>query len=227
MSWLWQSLRREWSREDVLARTAVVIQVISMTSSFVFIRAIWLGQARRFLQSQSAPLRSLLTIGTIGEAGDIIALLRNGLLQGAHLLILCQCILVIRFVVMAALAAPFAKLATKSSSITQPQNITGYLGETLYADAGYYYPVQEFGKIRASLDAAHLLGSGYAPSMSLATTVPDHEQQLTPMGAVLKHDGESSDKPSADDADAADLAVRPETVDAGAGLPWNVSPTTA
>lgn len=153
MSWLWISLPRSWSREDVLASTAVVVQVLSMASSFIFVRAIWLGQGRRFLLSQSVPLRSLLTIGTIGEAGDTIALLRQGLLQGVNKLVLCQCVMVICFALVAAFAAPFANLATTRSNITLSENVVGYLAETDWANSGPY-PAREYENIRASLVAA-------------------------------------------------------------------------
>lgn len=110
----WIDLPQAWRLQDVQAVLNVVIATLSAVAIFACARWCWQSSLSETDQ-RSIPLKDLLTISTLGEALDVVLLLRWRSLSVRHLKLLAQCIVVVFFSVVALVSGPIARFSSRRS----------------------------------------------------------------------------------------------------------------
>ncbi|KAL6252596.1 hypothetical protein RBB50_000315 [Rhinocladiella similis] len=120
----WIDLPQAWRLQDVQAVLNVVIATLSAIAVFACARWCWQSSLPKTGQ-HSIPLKDLLTIGTLGEALDVVLLLRSRSLSVCHSKLLAQCTVVVFFSVVALVSGPIARYSTRHSHKLKPLEISG------------------------------------------------------------------------------------------------------
>ncbi|KAK6387642.1 hypothetical protein LTS17_000911 [Exophiala oligosperma] len=120
----WIDLPQAWRLQDVQAVLNVVIATLSAVAIFACARWCWQSSLSETDQ-RSIPLKDLLTISTLGEALDVVLLLRWRSLSVRHLKLLAQCIVVVFFSVVALVSGPIARFSSRRSHEIKPLEISG------------------------------------------------------------------------------------------------------
>ncbi|KIW11244.1 hypothetical protein PV08_10544 [Exophiala spinifera] len=120
----WIDLPQGWRLQDVQAVLNVVIATLSAIAIFVCARWCWQSSFPKIGQ-RSVPLKDLLTIGTLGEALDVVMLLRWRSLSIQNSKLLGQCVVVVFFSVVALVSGPIARYSSRHSFKLNPLEISG------------------------------------------------------------------------------------------------------
>lgn len=127
MTALWISLPARWELQNVQAALNVIITVLSTLGVFVFVRSCWHRAAKRVAHDDDVPLPALLSLNTLGEAIDVVFLLKGKLLSSRYLSVLAQCVVVICLSSTALLAGVIARYSTKRGHIVSQDDVAGSL----------------------------------------------------------------------------------------------------
>ena len=152
MSTSWISLPASWRLEDVQEVLNVIISVLSVLGMFVFSRLCWVGAAARLARNQSVKISSITSLNTIGEAFDVLLLLKSRILSSRHLQILAQCIVIAFFSATGILSGPIARYSTRPSHRISQVQVQSSLASVEHNSIGY--AVVEWNHIQSSLDVA-------------------------------------------------------------------------
>jgi hypothetical protein len=161
----WISLPANWKLEDVQAALNVIIGVLSALSIYVFARVCWVDAASRVARHQPVELSSLTSLNTLGEACDVIGLLKTKILSRRYLKILTQCIVIFTLSAAAIFSGPIAKYSTKRSHVIGQIEVTGWLAVRYFGSMGYANV--QWNQIQTSLDRANF------PTDQLLDFLPD------------------------------------------------------
>jgi hypothetical protein len=123
----WVSLSSEWKLQDVQAALNVVITFLSTLGIYAFARYCWQSGARNITRDQNIPLSSLLSINSLGDAFDILSLLRSKIFHRRYPKIFAQCILVLCLSITSLFSGPIARYSTQRGEAISPKTITGLL----------------------------------------------------------------------------------------------------
>jgi len=135
----WISFPPSWKLPDVQAGLNVVITFLCAGCIFVLVRYCWQLAARRVAAQKDVPAYTLLSLNTIGEAVDIIWLLRKDLFATRYHGLLVQCLFVV-LLTCATLSSGFiARVSTRYGNIVVQQLTNGTIaerstGSLLYAE---------------------------------------------------------------------------------------------
>lgn len=138
----WVSFPQSWKLQDVQAGLNVIIAFLCAGCIFVLVRYCWQLAARRVAAKKDVPAYTLLSLNTIGEAVDIIWLLRKDLFATRYHGLLIQCLFVI-LLTCATLSSGFiARFSTRYGTIIRDRPTNGTIaqrstGSLLYADVDY------------------------------------------------------------------------------------------
>lgn len=133
------SFPQGWKLQDVQAALNVTIAFLCAGGIFVLVRYCWQLAARRVAARKDVPAYTLLSLNTIGEAIDIIWLLRKDLFATRYHGLLIQCLFVV-LLTCATLSSGFiARWCTRYGNIAVEQTVNGSLavrstGSLLYAE---------------------------------------------------------------------------------------------
>src|SRR2546423_1895517 len=152
MNTSWISLPASWKLEDIQAALNVIISVLSALGIFVFARMCWVGAAARVARNQNVKISSFTSLNTIGEAFDVLLLLKSRILSSRSLKILAQCIVVALFSATDILSGPIARYSTRRSHLISQVQVQSWLASTQHNSIGYANV--EWNHIHSSLDAA-------------------------------------------------------------------------
>lgn len=167
MALTWISLPDVWNLQDVQAVLTVLISLLSAFDVFVFACVSWQIATWRVVKERQVSLSSLLTVSTLGEAVDIVRLLKLKILSFQHMPILAQCFVVVLLTAVACLSGPIARYSTRLSHNVILADVPGYLATNKH-DSMAYANVQ-WSAIEHSLNNA-----GF-PLDQLLDFVPDPE----------------------------------------------------
>jgi hypothetical protein len=123
----WVSLPWEWKLQDVQAALNVVVTFLSTLGISAFARYCWQSGARNIASDQSIPLSSLLSINTLGDAFDVLYLLRSKIFHRRYPKIFTQCIIVLCLSITSLFSGPIARYSTQRGEAISPKTITGLL----------------------------------------------------------------------------------------------------
>jgi hypothetical protein len=152
MSTSWIDLPASWRLEDVQEVLNVIISVLSVLGMFVFSRLCWVGAAARLARNQSVKISSITSVNTIGEAFDVLLLLKSRILSSRHLQILAQCIVIALFSATGILSGPIARYSTRPSHRISQVQVQSSLASVEHDSIGYANV--EWNRIQSSLDVA-------------------------------------------------------------------------
>src|ERR1700712_5106475 len=88
----WISLPEQFKLEDVQAVLNIIISLLSTLSVFVLGLVCWLDASAKIAKRKIIDVSSLLTIGSIGEALDVLFLLKLNFFSSTR--IVAQCVVV-------------------------------------------------------------------------------------------------------------------------------------
>jgi hypothetical protein len=148
----WIPLPATWKLEDVQAALNVIIAALSALGIFAFVRSCWLFGAKKVTRNNFAPLPSLLSLNTLGEALDIILLLRLRLLALRHLVILIQCLVVVCLSSTAILSGVISRYSTVRGRTVSQQRVPGLMASRQHN--GMSYANVEWNLTHSRLDEA-------------------------------------------------------------------------
>lgn len=146
---MWISL--PWKLQDVQAALNVIIAFLCAGSVFVLVRTFWLVAARKVGKKKDIPAHALLSLNTVGEAIDVVWLLRHELLTARYRGLLVQCIAVL-FLTLCTLGSGWiARFSTRSVTDIVPTMVQGSLATrdtgSLYYDnldiSATYYALEK------------------------------------------------------------------------------------
>jgi hypothetical protein len=123
----WISLPLKWNLQDVQAALNVVIVILSTLGVFAFARFCWLSNAPNITRDQAIPLSSLLSINTLGQAFDILFLLRLRIFRRRYWKIFAQSIVILCLSTTALLSGPIARYSTRHNYVIVPRRTMGLL----------------------------------------------------------------------------------------------------
>jgi hypothetical protein len=121
----WVSLPPKWKLQDVQAALNVIVVLLSTLGVFTFARFCWQSSATNIVRNQAIQLSSLLSINTLGQAFDILLLLRSRIFN--HRKIFVQSVIVLSLSTTALLSGPTARYSTQNTYTIVPKQITGLL----------------------------------------------------------------------------------------------------
>jgi len=127
MSPSWIPLPASWKLEDVQAALNVVITVFSALGIFVFVRLCWQSGVAKVSRNHSVRLSSLLSLNSVGEAYDVIRLLKRNVLSIQHLKLLSQCLVVVFLSTTTIVAGPIARYSTRRGHVVTEVAVPGLL----------------------------------------------------------------------------------------------------
>jgi hypothetical protein len=148
----WVSLPPKWKLQDVQAALNVVIAVLSTLGVFAFARFCWLSNAPNITRDQTIPLSSLMTINTLGQAFDILFLLRSRIFHRRYWKILAQSIVVLCLSTTALLSGPIARYSTQHNYVIVPKRTMGLLANRI--ENNILNAILQWNATIASLDQA-------------------------------------------------------------------------
>jgi hypothetical protein len=152
MAGYWISLPAQWRLEDVQAALNVIITVLSTFGIFIFVRYCWQHAAKRVAHDQDIPLATLLSLNTLGEALDVLFLLKKKLLSSRYLTILAQCVVVICLSSTALLSGVIARYSARQGHVISDKDVPGFLASRQHNGMGYANV--EWNRTYARLDEA-------------------------------------------------------------------------
>jgi hypothetical protein len=123
----WISLPSSWKLQDVQATLNVIITVLSTLGVTAFAKCCWQSAAQHAVDQQTLPLSSLLSINTVGEAFDIMLLLRSKMLRWRHWKIFAQFTVVLCLSTASVLSGPLARYSTNRSHEVTLAKVPGML----------------------------------------------------------------------------------------------------
>lgn len=129
----WIILSTQWKLEDVQAALNVIISLLCFIAVFTSARYFWHSSARHISRNDEVPISSLLSFTTIGEALDVIGLLRSRLFHATHFRLAIQCLLVIVFSVAAIFAGPISRYSTRVGQTYNIRPVNGLLASKSYS----------------------------------------------------------------------------------------------
>lgn len=131
----WVSCSPERRLQDVQAGVNVIIAFLCAGGIFVLVRHFWMSAARKVLQQRDVPAYSLLSLGTMGEAIDIMWLLRRDLVVSSRYRgLLVQCLGVLVLTVASLLSGVIARFSTQNGVTTMRLAVKGNLAERSLLD---------------------------------------------------------------------------------------------
>ncbi|KAJ9609907.1 hypothetical protein H2200_006236 [Cladophialophora chaetospira] len=123
----WINLSHHWRLQDVQAALNVVIATLCISGIYACARFCWQASVARRLREQNIPISTLFSVNTIGEAVDVLLLLRSKVFQRRHAKILLQACLVILLSVTAFASGPIARYSTKLAPSVVSKQIPGFI----------------------------------------------------------------------------------------------------
>ncbi|KAK5071503.1 hypothetical protein LTR64_004718 [Lithohypha guttulata] len=123
----WITLPPEWKLQDVQAALNVIIAFLCAASVFVLVRHFWLLAARKVARQKDIPAHALLSLNTIGEAIDVIWLLRHEILTSRYRSLLFQCVFVLVLTLCTLASGWLARFSTRSVLTIVPRQVEGSL----------------------------------------------------------------------------------------------------
>jgi hypothetical protein len=155
----WISLPAAWTLQDVQAVLNVAVSVLSALGIFVVSRWCWRVAVAKIVKTNHVSLQSLLSISTIGEAVEILLLLKSKIISIPYLKILVQCVVVVCLTATAMLSGPIARYSTRRGHGLFIQDVPGLLATRLdsLAYANVEWNQTEASLIRAAFPLDQLL----------------------------------------------------------------------
>ena len=123
----WVSFPPSWKLQDVQAVLNVIINALSVLGIYIFARMCWLGGARQVVKHRNVELYALTSLNTIGEAPDVLCLLKSRILSSRYLKLLAQCFVVPSLSTTALLSGPIARFSTRRSHMVTQVEVNGTL----------------------------------------------------------------------------------------------------
>ncbi len=123
----WIHLPRQWRLQDVQAALNVVIASLSILGIYACARFCWQSSIAHRNRDNNIPLSQLLSVNTLGEAFDVLWLLRTKVFQRRHAKILFQACLVILLSVTAFASGPIARYSTRQAESIVSKSIPGLI----------------------------------------------------------------------------------------------------
>jgi hypothetical protein len=148
----WISLPASWKLEDVQAALNVIIAALSALGIFAFVRTCWLFGAKKITQNNVVPLPSLLSLNTLGDALDIILLLRRRLIAVRNLAIVGQCLVVACLSSTAILSGVISRYSTARGHAVTQEEVPGLMASRQHN--GMSYANVEWNLTHSRLDKA-------------------------------------------------------------------------
>lgn len=124
---MWVTLPPDWKLQDVQAALNVIIAFLCAGCVFVLVRTFWLLAARKVTKQKDIPAHALLSLNTIGEAIDVVWLLRHELLTVRYRGLLVQCIAVLFLTLCTFGSGWIARFSTKGVPNVIPMLVPGSL----------------------------------------------------------------------------------------------------
>jgi len=159
----WISFPEHFKLEDVQAVINIIISLLSALGVFVLSRVCWQASTAKIVRRKKVALLSLLTIGSIGEAFDVLFVLKYHFFLCTR--IVAQCVLVACLTATAILSGPIARYSTKRGQIIAKKDIDGLLALAYHNSIGN--AMVEWNLTYTSLDRARF------PENQLLDFLPD------------------------------------------------------
>jgi hypothetical protein len=121
----WISFPERFKLQDVQAVINIIISLLSALSIFVLGRVCWQASSTKIARRKDIALSSLLTIGSLGEALDVLFLLKFHFFSFTW--IVAQCVIVACLTATAILSGPIARYATQRGRIVAEKDVNGLL----------------------------------------------------------------------------------------------------
>jgi hypothetical protein len=171
MTAFWVSLPARWELQDVQAALNVIITVLSTLGVFVFVRYCWRRAAKLVADNRDVSLPALLSLNTLGEAIDVVFLLKRKLFSPKYLTVLAQCVVVICLSTTALLAGVITRYSTRRGIIISELGVAGSLVTRQHNSMGY-------AQVEWNLTYSRLDKAGF-PDDQLLDFVPDNQIDWT------------------------------------------------
>lgn len=124
MTIAWVNLSTRWSLASVQAALNVIISVLSTVGIWSFSRFWWQrGSASVLRDNSNVPLSALVTLSSLGEGWDAVAVLHRRLLAKENRRVLVQLIVVVATTLACMFSGPIAKVSLKSSRTIQASQL--------------------------------------------------------------------------------------------------------
>lgn len=124
---LWVSLPSQWTLAEVQAGLQVIIALLCTWGIFAFSRFCWQLSSNLVKRNHAVALASLMSINTIGEAYDVVALLKRRIFLQRYWKLLAQSIVVVSLTAATIVSGPIAKASTRSDYVVKQVSTPGYL----------------------------------------------------------------------------------------------------
>lgn len=130
----WISFPEHFKLEDVQAVLNIVISLLSALGVSVFGRICWQASTTKIAKRKNVALSSLLTINSVGEAMDVLFLLKFNFFSSTR--IVAQCIVVACMTATAILSGPIARYSSRRGQIVSEKDVNGLLALAYHNSIG-------------------------------------------------------------------------------------------
>lgn len=130
----WISFPEHFKLQDVQAVINIIISFLSALGVFVLSRIYWQASTAKIIRRKNVALSSLLTIGSLGEALDVLFLLKFHFFLSTR--IVTQCIMVACLTATAILSGPIARYSSKRGQIVAEKGVNGLLALAYHNSVG-------------------------------------------------------------------------------------------
>lgn len=128
MAMSWITLSYEWDITDAQATLNIIISLLATISIWTLSRLWYQTSTSKVISQRDVPLSSLFTISSLGDAWDLLVLLRGKLINKRFLPLLIQTLVVILVSLAAILSGPIAKYSLRTSHTLVAKSVEGLLG---------------------------------------------------------------------------------------------------